>query len=147
MKDERNMFFFQAEMYAINRLANIIKEKDIKNKTIYILSDSKSSLQALEKDETCSNLIKETKSNLNLISEKNNVYLIKIPAHTNIFGNEMADKLAKEGALMTREKTELKNGFKTIINEIEDILFKEHVKNIKRTKIIERNKKKRHWKY
>ena len=53
----------------------------------------------------------------------------------------MADKLAKEGALMTREKTELKNGFKTIINEIEDILFKEHVKNIKRTKIIERNKK------
>ena len=46
-------FFFQAEMYAINRLANIIKEKDIKNKTIYILSASKSSLQALEKDETC----------------------------------------------------------------------------------------------
>ena len=79
-------------MYAINRSANIIKEKDIKNKTIYILSDSKSSLQALEKDETCTNIIKETKSNLNLISEKNNVYLIKIPAHTNIFGNELADK-------------------------------------------------------
>ena len=57
MKDERNMFFFQAEMYAINRLANIIKEKDIKNKTIYILSASKSSLQALEKDETCTTLI------------------------------------------------------------------------------------------
>ena len=94
------------------------------------MSDSKSSLQAPEKDETCTNLIviKETKSNLNLISEKNNVCLIKIPAHTNIFGNELADKLAKEGALMTREKTELKNGFKTIINEIEDILFKEHVK-------------------
>ena len=101
-------------MYAINRSANIIKEKDIKNKTIYILSDSKSSLQALEKDETCTNLIKETKSNLNLISEKNNVYLIKIPAHTNIFGNEMADKLAKEGALMTGEKTELKMASKQL---------------------------------
>jgi ribonuclease HI len=91
---------FQAEMCAILAAA----QTTISNELLYkqqgiteidIISDSLSSLQALTKQVTTSQLIKDTKDTLNTLSEMFKVNLHWIKAHQGHAGNELADQTAK----------------------------------------------------
>lgn len=42
------------------------------------------------------NLVKNSKESLNGLARENKVFLICVPSHEGIFGNEKADQLAKE---------------------------------------------------
>ncbi|GFU75559.1 RNase H domain-containing protein [Trichonephila clavipes] len=77
-------------------LEAIINESDYGE--LWILSDSHSSLQHLHNwtqvgDKTSISIL----HNLKLISKHHDVHFQWIPSHVDIFGNEQADRLAREG--------------------------------------------------
>ena len=53
---------FQCEMFAIKKAADWINDQNLKSQTIYILSDSQSSLKALMNQTTKSKLVINTVS-------------------------------------------------------------------------------------
>lgn len=88
----------QAEIFAIELCArNIIKEKHDRKK-IYILTDSTTAIKILSKNIITSKLALNCLSTLKQCSVNNELTLFWVPAHTNIEGNEKADKLAKKGS-------------------------------------------------
>ncbi|GFX01495.1 putative RNA-directed DNA polymerase from transposon BS [Trichonephila clavipes] len=88
---------FKSELTAIKLgLEAIINESDYGE--LWILSDSRSSLQHLHNwtqvgDKTSISIL----HNLKLISKHYDVHFQWIPSHVDIFGNEQADRLAREG--------------------------------------------------
>lgn len=90
---------YRAEVSALNLAANYLNRQEEAPKKVVFLTDSLSALQALSSDdpEQC---LKELKHQLNALSKKAAVVLQWIPAHRGIRGNEMADRLAKEGSKM-----------------------------------------------
>ena len=94
---------FQAEIYAIKRACEILTDmkdglaNDPEFGTIRILSDSQAALLALDKVDTESQLVLDTKLALNRLGKALKVQLGWIKAHVNYKGNEMADTLAKTG--------------------------------------------------
>ncbi|GFV65223.1 putative RNA-directed DNA polymerase from transposon BS [Trichonephila clavipes] len=88
---------FKSELTAIKLgLEAIINESDYKE--LWILSDSRSSLQHLHNwtqvgDKTSISIL----HNLKLISKHHDVHFQWISSHVDIFGNEQADLLAREG--------------------------------------------------
>ncbi|GFX75925.1 putative RNA-directed DNA polymerase from transposon BS [Trichonephila clavipes] len=88
---------FKSELTAIKLgLEAIINESDYGE--LWILSDSRSSLQHLHNwtqvgDKTSISIL----HNLKLISKHHDVHFQWIPSHVDIFGNEQADRLAREG--------------------------------------------------
>ena len=89
---------FSAEVYAIRKVLEYIKDKNIKQATI--CSDSKSALQALEKIDSISHNGIGHILKLNLELEKDqHVTFLWIPGHFGIEGNDQADMLAKEAAM------------------------------------------------
>ncbi|GFV76446.1 putative RNA-directed DNA polymerase from transposon BS [Trichonephila clavipes] len=88
---------FKSELMAIKLgLEAIINESDYGE--LWILSDSRSSLQHLHNwtqvgDKTSISIL----HNLKLISKHHDVHFQWIPSHVDIFGNEQADRLAREG--------------------------------------------------
>ncbi|GFV33751.1 probable RNA-directed DNA polymerase from transposon BS [Trichonephila clavipes] len=87
---------FKSELTAIKLgLEAIINESDYGE--LWILSDSRSSLQHLHNwtqvgDKTSISIL----HNLKLISKHHDVHFQWIPSHVDIFGNEQADRLARE---------------------------------------------------
>ncbi|GFV91128.1 RNase H domain-containing protein [Trichonephila clavipes] len=88
---------YKSELTAIKLgLEAIINESDYGE--LWILSDSRSSLQHLHNwtqvgDKTSISIL----HNLKLISKHHDVHFQWIPSHVDIFGNEQADRLAREG--------------------------------------------------
>ena len=64
---------------------------------IYNISDSRAALQALDSYTFESKLVWECVQSLNLLGETNRVNLKWVPGHAGVYGNEIADTLAKEG--------------------------------------------------
>ena len=124
---------FQCEMFAILKSAEWINN-NCKFETIYILSDSQASLAALNKQQTNSALILQTIKELNKAGLNNNIYLIKVPAHIGIQGNEQADKLAKLATTVTNTIHKLKISMSHIINEMKEKLHKEHINRVSKSK-------------
>ena len=95
------------------------------------------------------NLTKEFKNYILNIKKKINLRFIKIKAHSNVFGNEEADKLAKLGAnnqklLFKNEKISLKDleNYNMDIGEYDDIEIQDLIEDQSQiTKIIRRNLK------
>jgi ribonuclease HI len=84
---------FSAEMYAIYKAVEYIKSESL-NKAL-IVSDSLSSLKALqnpEHKETITCFVRQT-----VLKLKKEISFLWVPSHVGIFGNEQADKMAKEG--------------------------------------------------
>ena len=88
---------YKAEILAIHNAAEIIQLWDRKPKKVVFLTDSLSALQAItsgQPDQTLKQLI----GSINTLAQTTKIFLQWIPAHTGISGNEMADRLAKEGS-------------------------------------------------
>lgn len=89
---------FSAEMLAITQCCDTVANLKISNHTVFICTDSQSTIKALMKAKITSALTLECWDKLNSISSNNKVTLLWIPGHSNIPGNEKADALAKIGA-------------------------------------------------
>lgn len=88
---------FQAETYAIDECASYCLHRHYCHAKIFILSDSQAALQALDSYSFESKLVWECMLSLNSLGRTNTVVLMWVPGHTGIYGNEMADMLAKKG--------------------------------------------------
>ncbi|XP_073956502.1 uncharacterized protein [Choristoneura fumiferana] len=90
---------FQAETYAIIACAQENIDRKVREKTIYILSDSQAALKALTSPKVDSRLIYNGVQALNKLGRRNRVRLVWIPGHKGFIGNEKADELAREGSM------------------------------------------------
>jgi ribonuclease HI/Fe2+ transport system protein FeoA len=89
---------FQAEVFAINKCAEINLDRSLRNQHIYINSDSQAALLALRSPESNSKLVQNCINSLNALANAYKVTLRWVPGHSDIDGNEKADKLARKGA-------------------------------------------------
>ena len=90
---------FQAELHAVHRVVEYLLHYNMQDADIVIYSDSKSVLQSLTKGNTNSSLIMECYQDLNKLGSRNKLTLHWIPAHSGFWGNEQADKLARNAWL------------------------------------------------
>ena len=92
---------FQAEATAIKTAAELIQRKNLLNLNIEIYTDSQSVIKSLQKRVTRNEIIHDCHTVLNKLATHNKVNINWIPGHQGYEGNEIADKLAKEGSLKT----------------------------------------------
>lgn len=90
---------FQAETYGISQCSVALLCKNIRNKTIFICSDSQSALEAIAAYKIYSSTVLECRDNIQLLGNTNTVTLTWVPGHSEIDGNETADELARSGVL------------------------------------------------
>ena len=91
---------FQAEIYAILACVHEIQFQNRPEKHISICSDSQAALKALQAVRTTSPLVYQFQKALNDISARHLVVLYWVPGHAGVRGNEIADKLARNGSAM-----------------------------------------------
>ena len=89
---------FQAEMYGVQKTADVLLEKKIIDKNIIFNCDSQAAIKALDSLKIKSKTTQTTLETLNTLATNNTVLLRWIPAHSGYVGNEKADDLAKDGA-------------------------------------------------
>ena len=116
----------QAIRLACGHLETILEEKpELKSDytKLVILSDSRSALAALDKIETRSKTVKDTKEALNSLSKILPVETRWIMSHKGITGNEIADRAAKAGTKLrniertTQSKTAVKEHVNCVMYE------------------------------
>ncbi|GBM74337.1 hypothetical protein AVEN_122149-1 [Araneus ventricosus] len=102
-----NCLVFRSELLAIREALNFALH--FENSDIYVLTDSKSSIQYLKnRPEIREKTGQEVVSKIATLSQKSRVCFQWIPSHVGVFGNEEADVLAKEGsALPSASSSEL----------------------------------------
>ncbi|GBM90763.1 hypothetical protein AVEN_188985-1 [Araneus ventricosus] len=94
-----NCSVFRSELLAIREALNFVLH--FENSDIYILTDSKSSIQYLKNwPEIREKTGQEVISKIATLSQKSRVCFQWIPSHVGVFGNEEADVLAKEGSAL-----------------------------------------------
>ena len=89
---------FQAEIHAIETCAAEGTKRGLTSAKVFILSDSQAALKALCSNTCESRLTWECLNTIKGLAHKNTVTLMWVPGHEGIEGNEIADKLAKQGA-------------------------------------------------
>jgi len=89
---------YQAELCAINCAALELIRMNTAS-PIYIYVDSQAAIRSLFKYFVTSEILKKTIDNLNVLGEGQPIHIRWVKAHVGYEGNEMADQLAKQGAL------------------------------------------------
>ena len=91
---------FQAEVYAIWRACELILSwPDSEHQSITILSDSQAAILAIQSHLINSEVVLKARETLNYAGENRQIQIKWIKAHNGHFGNEEADKKAKQGAM------------------------------------------------
>jgi ribonuclease HI len=85
-------------IYAILQCACENIRRDYKHKRILIFSDSQAALKALSSPKVTSRLVAECLDALSELARLNEVTLIWMPEHRGVFGNEEADKFARQAS-------------------------------------------------
>jgi ribonuclease HI len=124
----KDMSVFQAELLAINECAEINLRKNTNKRNIHIYSDSKSALQSLNSNIISSKTVNTTVKNLKNLCKKNTVTLKWIPAHSNYYGNEMADQLATNANFYNEPQTNAFIPKTKIKSALKEILFKRAIR-------------------
>ena len=89
---------FQAETFAVQQAAKLLRDKGTKNKKIIINCDSQAAIRAVDSTLIKSKTTQKARAELHELGKDNNVLLRWIPAHKGYSGNEKADELAKRGS-------------------------------------------------
>jgi ribonuclease HI len=122
---------FQAEVYAIllaaEKIRSILPTLSVKPKQVYIISDSRSAIQALGRPSTKSSLILDCKTKLQFLCSEISVTLQWIKAHVGHAGNELADSWAKKATTTPTEIVEpfLPLSLKWIKSKIDNYILRE----------------------
>jgi hypothetical protein len=90
--------FFQTEIYAILQCGCEKIRRAYRNKWILIISDSQAALKALSSPKVTSRLVAECLDDLSELAGLNEVTFVWVPGHCSIFGNEEANKLARQAS-------------------------------------------------
>lgn len=114
----------QGELFAIAMCARWCTRNSINNQEIFIHSDSQAALMALRNKVIRSETVKKCSEELNKLSSRNKVELSWVPGHSNIEGNEIADRQANEGI----EKNGVEIPLKTPSCEINNLIIKKERK-------------------
>ena len=96
-----------AEMFAIQQTTKTLLDMGTANRRILINCDSQGTIKGLDNTVTRSKTTLKTIRNLNALSIFNSVTVRWIPAHKGYEGNELADTLAKKGALEVENISEI----------------------------------------
>ena len=86
---------FQAETFAVEQAAKLLRDNGTTNKTIVINCDSQAAIRAVDSTIIKSKTTQRARNELHELGKDNNVLLRWIPAHKGYLGNEKADELAK----------------------------------------------------
>ena len=89
---------FQAETFAVEQAAKLLRDNGTTNKTIVINCDSQAAIRAVDSTIIKSKTTQRARNELHELGKDNNVLLRWIPAHKGYLGNEKADELAKRGS-------------------------------------------------
>ena len=89
---------FQTEVYAIKECACCLSAGGYSGKSVWIFSDSQAALKSLQRYTVKSSLVLDCINALNNLSTNNMVTLSWIPGHSGVFGNNIADNLARRGS-------------------------------------------------
>ena len=95
----KDISVYKAEMLAIKEAVSWLKENAERNRSIIIYSDSKSAVQVLQGNKAKDILAKETMWALRELTSTYRTKVSWIKGHSDITGNEVADAIAKKGAL------------------------------------------------
>ena len=90
---------FQAELYAKLAYVHEIETQDRPEKYVSICYDSQAALKARQAAKTTPPLVRQCQQMLNNICTLHNVGLYRVPGHAGARGNEIADKLARDGSV------------------------------------------------
>lgn len=101
---------FQAEVHAILVCASHLTDNQINGQEISIYSDSQAAIKALDNVWCSSKCVMDCKTALNSLGLHNSVKLIWIPGHSNLAGNEEADRLANLGSAINITEPVLRLG-------------------------------------
>lgn len=94
--DENSVF--QAEVLAISKAAEILINRDIRNKSITIFVDSQAAIKAIASRQIKSKVVLDCRTLLNRLCDSNITTLSWVPGHSGHEGNEKADELARKGS-------------------------------------------------
>jgi ribonuclease HI len=89
---------FQVEVYAILACVIETETQDRPEKYGSICSDSQVALKLLQAAKTTSTLVQQCQKALNDISTRHTVGLYWVPGHAGVQGNEIANKLSRDGS-------------------------------------------------
>ncbi|GBN71567.1 hypothetical protein AVEN_160720-1, partial [Araneus ventricosus] len=90
-----NCLVFRSELLAVREALDFALRFETSD--TYILTDSKSSIQYLK---NWPKIPEKTGQEIISLSQKSRVCIQWIPSHVGVFGNEVADLLAKEGSAL-----------------------------------------------
>jgi len=94
------MEIIDAELYAVYRALEHLKQQRLEEKQVYIFIDSQVAIKRLQLNSLTAGqelVFKITQSCSYLASRNISINFYWVPSHLRIYGNEIADKLAKKG--------------------------------------------------